>query len=215
MKTYSIVIVDDHLLFSQSLEYLISTFLNFKVQFTASNGKEFTTKVDENNLPDIVLLDMNMPVMNGMETMKWIKENHPSIKVIALSMDDDEDIIIKMLRIGANGYLLKDTNPLVFKQALNDVAEKGVFFSDIVTNAVADLSETPKNHKDLKKSLKKRELEFLQLVCTEMTYKEIAQKMSLSPKTVDGYRENLFEKLQVKNRIGLVLVAIKENLIEF
>ncbi len=210
MKTYSIVIVDDHSLFAQSLQVLINSFDSFEVLYHVKNGKELIDKLTTNsNAPDVVLLDINMPVMNGIETMKWLKENKPEQKVIALSMDDHEDTIITMLRNGARGYLLKDIDPVVFETALNDVIHKGFYYSDRVSNTL--LGSLHKEEEGGVK-LKDREIEFLKLACTEKTYKEIAADMFLSPKTIDGYREALFEKLQVKSRIGLVLYAIKNNL---
>ena len=213
MKTHTIAIVDDHRLFAQSLESLISSFGNYEVAFYAGNGKEFINSLKEyGKNPDIVLLDINMPVMNGIETMTWIKEHKPELKTIALSMDDSEETIIKMLRQGAKGYLLKDIHPDVFKKAITDVIEKGFYYSDNITNALLDSID--KKDKDDSIKLKEREVEFLKLACTEKTYKEIAGIMFLSPKTIDGYREALFDKLDVRSRIGLVLYAIKNKFIE-
>ena len=213
MKRSSIAIVDDHRLFAQSLEVLINSFGNYDVAFYAPNGNDFINTLEEKNkLPDVVLLDINMPVMGGVETMKWIKENHPELKVIALSMDDSEETIIKMLRYGAKGYLLKDIHPDIFQKAISDVIEKGFYYSDNITNALLDSID--RKDKDEAVKLKEREVEFLKLACTEKTYKEIASEMFLSPKTIDGYRESLFYKLEVKSRIGLVLYAIKNKVIE-
>ncbi len=210
MKTYSVVIVDDHSLFAQSLQGLINTFDDFQVLYHVKNGKELVQKLETNsNAPDVILLDINMPVMNGLETMEWLKKNRPDQKVIVLSMDDDEETIIRMLRNGARGYLLKDIDPSIFKEALTDVINKGFFYSDRISKTL--LGSLHKEEKEEIK-LKERELEFLRYACTEMTYKEIAGKMFLSPKTIDGYREALFEKLQVRSRIGLVLYAIKNQL---
>ncbi|ELR73789.1 two component transcriptional regulator, LuxR family [Fulvivirga imtechensis AK7] len=210
MDDYSVVIVDDHVLFAQALENLVNTFDHFKVLYHVKNGHELLEKLeDTESIPDIALMDINMPVMNGIETMQRINNSHPDIRVLALSMDDDEGTIIKMLRAGAKGYLLKDIHPDTFRTALNDVTQKGFYYSDRITNTVLSSlhkSEPPEIH------LKEREIEFLKLVCTEKTYKEIAGDMFLSPKTIDGYRESLFEKLQVKSRIGLVIYAIKNDL---
>jgi DNA-binding NarL/FixJ family response regulator len=149
-----------------------------------------------------------MPVMNGIETTQWLTKNQPDIKVVALSMDDEEQTIIRMLRAGAKGYLLKDINPSILQDAFRDVTEKGFYYSDRITNTV--LSSLHKPQSELQ--LKDREIEFLKLACTEKTYKEIASEMFLSPKTIDGYREALFEKLQIKSRIGLAVYAIKNKI---
>ncbi|MDG3582155.1 response regulator [Galbibacter pacificus] len=213
MKKYSIAVVDDHSLFAKSLTSLIDSFNEYHVTLHATNGQKFIEALNENDMPDIVLLDINMPIMNGIETMEWLKENHPAQKAIALSMDDSEETIIKMLRLGAKGYLLKDIHPEIFENALNDVIEKGFYYSDRITNKLLDTIDKKQND-DHGIQLKDREIEFLKLACTEMTYKEIAAEMFLSPKTIDGYRESLFEKLDVRSRIGLVLYGIKNKYIE-
>lgn len=210
MKTYKVAIVDDHVLFAQALENLVNTFDEFHVIYQAKNGKDFLEKLCANdNKPDMVLLDINMPQLNGIETMGILQQKYPAIKVLALSMDDEENTIIKMLRAGAKGYLLKDIHPKVFYNAMTDVMEKGYYYSEKVTSLVVNAL----HQGDIPKvALKDREIEFLKLACTEKTYKEIADDMNLSPKTIDGYREALFDKLEVKSRIGLVLFAIKHDL---
>ncbi|WP_395046524.1 response regulator [Flavobacterium sp.] len=210
MEKIKIVIVDDHLLFSQSLSYLIGTFKEFTVIGSYSNGKEFTNIfLNESEKPDIVLLDVNMPIMDGIETMKWLKENQPTLKVLALSVNDDEDTIMKMITNGAKGYLLKDTHPNAFKEALIEVYNKGFYYSEMVSGYLINKLTSNEN----KIVLKEREVEFIKLACTEKTYKEIADGMCLSPKTIDGYREQLFQKLELKTRIGLVLYAIKHKIV--
>jgi DNA-binding NarL/FixJ family response regulator len=208
-ETHSIVIVDDHVLFAQALKTLINTFDHYRVLYHVKNGEELIEKLGvPENVPDIVLLDINMPVMNGIETMQWLTRHKPGIKGLALSMDDEESTVIHMLRAGAHGYLLKDINPQVLSDAFHDVLEKGFYYSEKITNTV--LNSLHKNETEL--VLKDREIEFLKWVCTEKTYKEIASEMFLSPKTIDGYREALFEKLQIKSRVGLVIYAIKNKI---
>ncbi|MCD9018475.1 response regulator transcription factor [Parachryseolinea silvisoli] len=205
---YSIVIVDDHALFAQALKTLINTFDKYHVLYHVKNGEELIEKLKSpENIPDICLLDINMPVMNGIETMQWLTRHKPQIKGLALSMDDEEATVIRMLRAGAHGYLLKDINPTVLQDAFRDVLEKGFYYSDKITNTV--LSSLHRAEEEI--VLKDREIEFLKLVCSEKTYKEIAADMFLSPKTIDGYREALFEKLQIKSRVGLVIYAIKNK----
>jgi DNA-binding NarL/FixJ family response regulator len=208
-----IIIVDDHQLFSQSLELLIKSFGDYDVIERFENGKLFISYLQENpdtNI-DLVLLDVNMPVLDGLSTMKWVKENRPNLKVIALSVNDDEEIIIKMITNGAKGYLLKDTSPEIFKEAIECVIEKGFYFTELVSGMLVN-----KVNSDNKKiSLKEKELVFIKHACTEMTYKEIASEMCLSPKTIDGYRECLFDKLEIKTRIGLVLYAVKNKIVFF
>lgn len=204
-----IVIVDDHILFSQSLSFLIGTFKDYEVIGSFPNGKAFITKYDEGFLkPDIVLLDVNMPIMNGIETMKYIKANYPDQKVLALSVNNDEDTVMKMLTNGARGYILKDTNPGLFNIALMEVYEKGFYYTEMVSSyLVNNLSHQEEI------IFKDRELEFIKLACTELAYKEIADRMALSPKTIDGYREAIFQRLNIRTRVGLVLYAIKNGII--
>ena len=211
MEKIKIIIVDDHILFSQSLYYLISTFKEFDVCGSYINGKEFTNALESEDFekPNIVLLDVNMPIMDGIETMKWIKQNHPDLKVLALSVNDDEETIMKMITNGAKGYLLKDTDPKTFKEALLEVHNKGFYYTEIVSGILINKLNQTEN----KIILKEREVEFIKLACTEKTYKEIADGMCLSPKTIDGYRECLFDKLEIKTRIGLVLYAVKHKIV--
>ncbi|WP_456312233.1 response regulator transcription factor [Pseudomonas shirazensis] len=206
-----IIIVDDHLLFSQSLELLINSFKDFEVINRFENGKVFINYLQENVDIDVdlILLDVNMPVLDGISTMKWIKENMPDLRVIALSVNDDEEVIIKMITNGAKGYLLKDTSPEIFREAIESVIQKGFYFTELVSGMLVK-----KANDDSKKiNLKEKEIVFIKHACTEKTYKEIASEMCLSPKTIDGYRECLFDKLEIKTRIGLVLYAIKHKIV--
>lgn len=211
MKANRVVIVEDHVLLSQAISVLVSSFEHFDVLYLCKNGKELVTKLKTpENIPDIVLMDVNMPIMNGIETTQYLKEHYPNVKVIALSVEEEEDTIIKMLRAGAKGYLLKDVEKSILETALNEVISQGYYHTKDVSNILVNtLSEAYKSSKNV---LKERELEFLKLLCTELTYKEIADKMFLSPKTIDGYRDALFSKLEVKNRIGLVVYAIKHKI---
>lgn len=212
MKKIKIIIVDDHLLFSQALRGLIDDNKNYQVVTQIENGKKLQEYCDScTEPPDIILMDINMPVVNGIEATKWLKKNHPEIKVLALTMEDDEATILKMLRAGAKGYLLKDIHPSVLHEAIMQTHTKGFYYTEQVSDTLLHANEI--ETKPLNKIvLKPRELELLKYAAKEMTYKEIAEKMFLSPKTIDGYRESLFIKLDIKSRIGLVLYAIKEGL---
>lgn len=212
MSKIDVIIVDDHVLFSQALKGLVGNFSKFNIVTVLNNGKELVDYFsNENKLPEIVLMDIQMPIMNGIEATQWLKKNKPEIKVLALSMEAEEETILKMLRAGAKGYLLKDIHPSVLQHALNEVHISGFYYTENVTNTL--LNSITKKEAPLKVKLKERELEFLKLTCSEMTYKQIAEKMFLSPKTIENYREALFEKLEAKTRIGLVLYAIKEKIV--
>lgn len=211
MNPINIIIVDDHLLFSQALNGLVSNFDEFNVLKVLNNGKEVIDYISNNNQqPEIILMDIQMPIVNGIEATNWLKNNAPDIKVLALSMECDEVTILKMLRAGAKGYLLKDIHPNILHHALKEVYSNGFYYTENVTNT---LLNSIQNAAPNNVSLKDRELEFLKLTVSERTYKEIAEVMCLSPKTIENYREALFEKLEVKTRIGLVLYAIKEKIV--
>ncbi len=205
-----IVIVDDHLLFAGSLEKLITSFSGFEVLYQAKNGLDLQQLMRVKNiLPDVILLDIHMPEMDGFKTMQWLSKSYPKIKVLALSVEDNEQTILKMLRYGANGYLLKNIHPEKLKVALNEVIKRGYYHSDRVASTLIHSLHPVKEEKE--NYLKEKEITLLKLACTEMTYKEIAAKMNLSPKTIDGYRNDLFRKLEIKNRVGLVIYALKNN----
>jgi DNA-binding NarL/FixJ family response regulator len=211
MKTKNVVIVEDHLLLSQAIAELVNTFDGFSVMYLCNNGNELLKKIKfAKNVPDIVLMDINMPILNGIETTKILTRDYPNVKVIALTVESDSKLILEMLKAGAKSYLLKDAEKEILERALNHTILYGYYHTPKISNLLVDVltgqdeSQTPK--------LKEREIEFLKYACTELTYKEIAKKMFLSPKTVDGYRDVLFQKLNVKNRIGLVLYAIKHKI---
>lgn len=210
-----IVLVDDHALLRNGLAELVKT-LGHEVLFECGNGKECIDRLDPKLLPDIVLLDINMPEMDGYETAQWLKQHHPDVKVLALSMYDNETSIIRMFKSGARGYILKDSEPGELKAALRALKEKGFYYSDLVSgklmHAINKMEDENGNLKNLV-PLNERETDFLKYACTELTYKQIAEKMFLSPRTIDGYRDALFEKLNVKTRVGLVMYAIKNGIV--
>lgn len=214
---YKVAIVDDHILMVDAIASMISQNNNFKISFKAKNGREIQIKLAASEeKPDLILMDINMPIFNGIECTEWLSKYHKEIKVLALTMNDDELSIIRMFRAGAKGYLLKDVSSEELFFAMESVLTKGFYYSDFIapimmsTILQKDLEHDTQNVFELKD----KEIEFLQFVCTEMTYKQIADKMNLSPKTIDGYRDNLFHKLDVKSRVGLVLYAVKKNIIK-
>jgi len=216
MTKIKVALADDHVLLRNGLAGLVTN-LGYEVKFECSNGKELISKLDKNDLPDVILMDINMPEMDGYDATLWLKNNYPLVHVLALSMYDDENAIIRMLKNGAKGYIMKDSDPLELKHAIDDVMTKGVHYSELVTgrllHSIYKVDE-PGNGTKQMLDLNDRELEFLKLASTEMTYKEIAEQMHLSPRTIDGYRDALFEKLNIKNRVGLVLFAIKQNIVQ-
>ena len=214
-NTTSIALVDDHSLLRNGLAALINSFEGYNVLFEADNGKDFINQLQTHAVPDIILLDITMPEMNGFETAAWIKQNTPSIKILILSMMDNDEVVISMLKAGARGYILKDSKPALFKQALDSIRDSGFFMNELVSNKMLKYlthEEKKGNEVSLVSELSEKEIAFLKYACTEMTYKDIASNMQISPRTVDGYRDDLFKKLNVQSRVGLVIFAIKNGL---
>ena len=210
MAPIPIVLVDDHSLFRSGIAALINDLGGYNILFEAANGEELMRKISPKFKPDIILLDINMPKMDGIATAKWLRGNYPNIHIIVLSMFEDAEKVLAMVRMGVKGYLLKDSEPHEFEQALKCVSQNEVYFPQFVTRHLINNFNKPVDSV----KLNNRELEFLKLSGTELTYKEIADQMCISVRTVDGYRDQLFEKLQIKSRVGLVLYAIKNKLIE-
>lgn len=212
----TIALADDHAVMRNGLATLLKG-LGYTILYEAGNGKDFINKTTQKDIPDIALLDINMPVMDGYDTAAWLKEHFPQIKVLALSMYDDEAAIIRMLKNGARGYVLKDSDIADVKAAIESVMTKGYYHSELVTGKLIrsiNHLDTP-DHASVRELLKlsKREVDFLKLACTEMSYKEIAEQMFLSTRTIEGYRDDLFEKLGVHTRVGLVMFAVKNKIV--
>ncbi len=206
----AIAIVDDHTLFRSGLASLMEEFDEINVVFEATNGIDFQEKLKKHGAISVVLMDINMPIMDGYATAKWIKANSPEINIIALSMFEDEKAIIEMLKAGAGGYLLKESKPSELLLAIKTIKEKGFYINDLVSGRLLTSLKTD----SAKPNFSEKELQFLQLCSTELTYKEIAAQMNISPRTVDNYRESLFAKLNIKSRTGLVVYGIKSGLIK-
>jgi DNA-binding NarL/FixJ family response regulator len=210
-----IAIADDHAMFRKGLTVLINLFPGYEVLFDAANGREFIDKLNAEQLPDIVLMDISMPEMDGYSTTEWLRANYPDIKVLALSTMDAETAIIKMVKSGAKGYVLKDADTDELKLAFDEVLHRGYFYNETITRkvmqAVSQLTDL-KNKTGTFIKLSDREIEFLKLTCTELSYKEIADKLFVSVRTVEGYRDVLCEKLDLKTRVGLAMYAVKNGL---
>ncbi len=215
LKT-GVALVDDHVLLRNGLASLIRSFGRYEVLFEACGGKDLMRQIKTSRRPDLILLDVRMPEMDGYETAGWLKRHYPDIRILALSMYDANSSIVRMLKNGAKGYVLKDIEPAELKIALDSIVEKGFYYSGMVTSKLIhtinsrDVPDQPVRHAF---KLNEREIEFMKLVCTEWTYKEIADRMYLSPRTIDGYRDTLFEKLNVRTRVGLVIYAIRNGIV--
>ncbi|MFZ6024599.1 MAG: response regulator [Bacteroidota bacterium] len=207
-----VALVDDHVILRKSLTVLIGMLQDFNVILQAGNGKELLDQLNDEELPDIILMDITMPVMDGVETTKWLKQHYPGIKVIALSMIKNDLVVIRMLKNGARGYILKDCEPEELRQAMHEVYTKGYFYNELVTPKMKGKG-LEKEGVTQKAMINEGELTFLRWACTEKTYKEIADEMAVSARTVDGYRDALFQKLQVTTRVGLAIYAIRHELV--
>ena len=203
-------IVDDHQLFLKSLSLMLKSFEVYDVVVEALNGKELQEKILQGNIaPSIMLIDVNMPVMNGIETAKWLNANYPQIKLVALSMNDNDTVIIDMIKAGCCAYLLKETHPDELEKALLEIHAKGYYNADASNINFRRLLQSEKEAVQITD----KEKLFLQHACSDMTYKEIAALMFLSERTIDGYRETLFGKLKVQSRVGLAMEAIRKGLV--
>jgi len=223
---YKLAIVDDHNLFRKGLIKLINLADKsgkFEVAFEASNGLDLRQQMQHHEAPDIMLMDIDMPDMDGYETVRWLQEHHPSVCILVISMFESEEAILRMLRLGVRGYLSKDIEVSDMNMALEAIAGKGFYYSDYVSGVMAGslqkmdreyTGRTRSGSKDCWIDLSPNEKEFLQLACSEMTYQQIADKMCLSPKTIDGYREILFGKFQVRSRVSLAMYAVKNGLVK-
>jgi DNA-binding NarL/FixJ family response regulator len=213
-KMYQVAVADDHTLMRNALARLISTFENFSILFEAGNGKDVQQKIKQHLIPDVMLLDINMPEMDGFETAAWLYKNYPQVKILALSMQNDEASIIKMLKLGAKGYIMKNIDADELETALESVIKKDFYLSETVSGKVITGLHQDHNQPAEPTLLTDKELDFLRYTCTELTYKDIAEKMFVAVRTVDDYRNSLFEKLKVHTRMGLALYAIKNRIVE-
>jgi two-component system, NarL family, invasion response regulator UvrY len=207
-------LVDDHILLRDALANVIRSFDEFSISIVAENGKEFIEKLNPSNIPEILILDLSMPEMDGHATINWLSKNHPDIKILVLTMYDAESLI-HLIKFGVRGFLKKDVPPGELKHALQCILANGTYCSQTITGRLFNLMK----NSGLKNStwgtviLNDNEISFLKLVSSEMTYKEIAHKMQISPRTIDNYRDALFIKLNVKSRVGLAMYAVKSGIV--
>lgn len=212
----NIAVVDDQQLFRQGLISLLKENKNFNILFEAGNGQElFDSIKTKSTLPHVILLDIEMPVLDGIETTLRLKAKYPEIKIIILTMHDEEEMIVHLIEKGAHGFLPKNEDIEHVVDAIYSVHENGYFFNDRISKAmVTGLLNSKKikpNFTDV--DLTDKELEVLRLLCKEHTSPEMAEIMHLSTKTIDSYRLTLIKKLGVRNSIGLVMYAVKKGLV--
>lgn len=211
-----IALVDDHKLFRSGMRALLSAFDNLEVVMEAGNGQEFLDQLKDHR-PDVVLMDLEMPVLDGMETIKILKEKYPDVKAIIVSMHDEEKFIVHLMELGARGYLLKNSNPEDIENAVRSVAETGYYFSEMVSRLMLHGLVKKENLKpsfNNKEALTSREIEVVKLICKEHTTPEMAEILFISPRTVDGHRNNIMDKTGARNIAGIVVYAMKNGLYE-
>jgi DNA-binding NarL/FixJ family response regulator len=211
-KEILIAIVDDHTLFRQGISSILSENEEIRIVFDAANGNIMKEKIATHPLPHVILMDITMPQVNGYDATRWLKQNYPPVKVLALSMFEEDEPIIKMLACGAGGYILKESTAAELVFAIKTIAAQDYFLNNQVTGKLIRSLQGDGKTPNAANDLTPNEMKFLELCCSELTYKEIATKMSLSVHTIDNYRDALFQKLDLKSRTGLVLYALKNNI---
>jgi DNA-binding NarL/FixJ family response regulator len=216
-QKHRIILADDHLLLRDALSTLINGFDDFQVISSVSNGQQLIQTIKDGHHPDLVLLDLNMPIMDGFETAKWLSQHYPDMQILILTMYDSEIALIRLLQSGVKGFLKKDIHPSELRFALKSVADGGYYYSQQTTGKLANLFQRSAGSQQLveKAMLSEKELQFLRLASTDLTYKEIAAELKLTPRAIDGYRDALFDKLDVKSRVGLAIYAVKNGIVTF
>jgi len=212
-----VALADDHVLLRNALASLINSFGDCKVIYEANNGKELVDFLKNGAIPDVAVLDLNMPELDGCETARFIQKNFPEMHILMLTMYDSELSLIRLLQAGVKGFLKKDVHPSELKFAIHSVVKAGYYYSNHTTDKLVNLFRSGGDKKNPLQNamLTEQELQFLKFACSELTYKEVAQKMRLNPRAVDNLRDQLFLKLEVKSRVGLAMVAIKNGIVTF
>lgn len=213
-QTIQIAVADDHKLFRKGLIRLLESLgSHYKIIIEACDGKDFSEQLLASSvIPDIAILDINMPNKNGFETVQWLNNTYPNVKVLIISMIEREESIVRLLKMGVKGYLSKDVEPEDLEEAINSILHKGFYYTDFITGKLMHnlIYGDTKSEYVL---LTEKEIELLQLLSTDLTYKEIAQSLDTTVKTIDYQRDALCKKLNVVSRLGLAIYAIKNNII--
>ncbi|MEO5782418.1 MAG: response regulator transcription factor [Ginsengibacter sp.] len=217
MEIIKVAIADDHQIFRKGVILSLRQYTNIKFVFEAENGEDLIQKVSDNDAPDVILMDLKMPVKDGIETTKYLNKHFPAIRVIILTMYEDERFVGHLMDSGANGYLLKSTDPSEIKKAITDVMRTGFYLNNFVNKILIKKNYAKQKFNPNLNSevvISEREKEVLTLVCMEFTALEIAQKMEISARTVEAIKDRLMERFGVKNSVGLVFYAMKNSLID-
>ena len=214
-KKIQLAIADDYKIYREGLKKCIANDTSLEVIFEADNGEDLIAGF-EKQLPDVVIMDLKMPIMDGMEATQIIRKKFPGVKVLVVTMYEDDKFIIHLMEIGANGYLLKNAEPDEIRKSIYAVYENGYYFNDLVNKALLKKLVIKNNIKpsfNQNVEFSEREHEVLKLICEEKTAAEIAKEIFLSPRSVEGIRQRLIEKVGVRNTAGLVMFAIKNGIV--
>lgn len=216
MSQIKIAIADDYKIYRDGLKVGLSSDDNLQVVMEADNGEELLNGL-ATNPADVIIMDLKMPIMDGMEATKEVRKKYPNMKVLVVTMYDDDKFIIHMMENGANGYLLKNSEPDEIRKSIYAVHENGYYFNDVVNKALLKKLVLKNNLKpsfNQNIELTEREMEVLKLICQEKTAAEIAKEIFLSPRSVEGIRQRLIEKVGVRNTAGLVMFAVRNNMVD-
>ena len=216
-KLYNIILADDHILLRDALANLIDGFQEFNVIAKAANGSEVIELIESGMLPDILVMDLNMPKMDGYETAKWLVKKHPQIKIVILTMYGSEIVLIRMLQLGISGFLKKDIHPEELKNALLKIAAGEIFYSSRIAEKIISLfkKKQGRNFTIENLLLNDLEIEFIKWSATEMSYNEIGKTMHLNQRYINSFRQALFTKLEVHSRTELIVYAFQNGIITF
>lgn len=206
-----VALVDDHRLFRAGLKEVINSFSGFKVSIEAEHGQDLIRKLFPDRIPDIALLDISMPIMDGFETARWLREHHPEVKLLALSMRDDHAAILRMLRSGVDGYILKNAAPAELRMALEAMEISGSYFTGSVSGV---MREEMANPSPAAPPLTEEDIKFLELICTDLPYKAFEKPLNITGRAVEAKRERFFRRFGVKTRTALAVHAIRHGIVK-
>ncbi len=217
---HSVALVDDHHLVRDGLATMVNGFGRYRVRIEAAHGRELMDRLQGSDAPSIAIVDLNMPVMDGFETIAWLRANHPEVRSLALTFDPADDALVRAVRAGARGFILKNARPEILCAALDSLMLTGYYYTDEMHRSMQENPGLRTRHERERErtieQISPREMDFLKLVCSdgEPTYEQIADAMGVHRRTVDGYRISLFEKFNIKSKTGLVLFALRWRLID-
>ena len=216
MSVIKVAIADDHKIFRKGVILSLRQYNNIKFVQEAENGQDLIDGLKE-SAPDVILMDLRMPLKDGIETTKYVAKEYPNIHILALTIYEDERFVTHLMEIGANGYLLKNADPSEIKKAIVEVATKGYYLNNFVNRILLKKSHARTKvvpNLNVEVTLADRERDVLKYICMEFTAQEIAQKLEVSPRTVEAIKDRLMERFGAKNTAGLVFFAVKNNLVD-